>query len=160
MAAGLTLREADYARFAECFDAQCRATLAPEQLERSLLTDGALGSGELSLPTARLLEQQGPWGQGFEELLFEGVFTVASVRLMGSEQQHVRYQLSAVDGSRAEAVDFGGAERALAVGTPVHLVYQLGVNRYNGSETLQLRVVELCAVGEHEASFSEVSVPQ
>lgn len=160
MAAGLTLHEVDYVRFAECFDAQCRATLAPEQLERSLLTDGALGSGELSLPTARLLEQQGPWGQGFEEPLFEGVFTVASVRLMGSEQQHVRYQLSAADGSRVEAVDFGGAERAPTVGTVVELIYQLGVNRYNGNETLQLRVVELCAVGEHEASFSLVSALQ
>lgn len=143
MAAGLTLREVDYARLAAAFDAQCRATLAPEQLEQTLLTDGALAAGELSLPTARLLEQQGPWGQGFEEPLFEGRFTVAGVRLMGSEQQHVRYQLTAADGSRAEAVDFGGAERAPAVGASIELVYQLGVNRYNGNETLQLRVVHL-----------------
>lgn len=143
MAAGLTLREQDYARFAACFDAQCRATLAPEQLERSLLTDGELATGEFSLATALLLEQAGPWGQGFEEPLFEGQFTVADIRLMGSEQQHVRYQLHASDGSRVEAVDFGGAARAVRKGSQLQLVYQLGANRYNGSESLQLRVIAL-----------------
>ena len=145
MAAGLTLREQDYARFAACFDAQCGATLTPEQLERSLLTDGPLRAGELSLPTAHLLEKAGPWGQGFEEPLFEGEFSVAEIRLMGSEQQHVRYQLQSSDGVRVEAVDFGGAPRAVGKGGQLLLVYQLGANRYNGNESLQLRVVALSA---------------
>lgn len=143
MAAGLTLPEAGYAAFCAAFDAACRHALPPAALERTLLTDGPLLAGELCLSTAQALEQAGPWGQGFEEPLFEGVFTVTAIRLMGSEQQHVRYQLRAADGAAAEAVDFGGAERAAAPGTVVELAYQLGVNRYNGSESLQLRVVQL-----------------
>ena len=78
--------------------------------------------------------------------MFEGIFTVTVIRLMGSEQQHVRYQLRATDGSGVEAVDFGGGDRAAAPGTTVELAYQLGVNRYNGSEGLQLRVVHLNVV--------------
>ncbi len=143
MAAGLTLPEAGYADFCTAFEAVCRRTLSAAALERSLLTDGPLQAGELVLDTAKSLEQAGPWGQGFEEPVFEGVFTVSGVRLMGSEQQHVRYQLRAADGVSVEAVDFGGAARAPTVGSVIQIVYQLGCNRYNGSETLQLRVVQL-----------------
>ncbi len=143
MAAGLTLPEAAYQTFSTAFDALCRRTLPPAALQRMQFTDGPLQAGELSLGTAQLLEQQGPWGQGFEEPLFEGAFSVLSVRLMGSEQQHVRYQLRLAGGSAVEAVDFGGAGRVIAAGHAVQLAYQLSVNRYNGSESVQLRVVQI-----------------
>ncbi len=143
MAAGLTMPEAGLPTFCEAFDHICRSTLPPAALERTLLTDGALQAGELTIDTALVLEQAGPWGQGFEEPLFEGRFTVTGIRLMGSEQQHVRYQLRAADGVGIEAVDFGGAERAAATGSTVALVFQLGCNRYMGNESVQLRVIEL-----------------
>lgn len=143
MAAGLTLPEAGLSRFAAAFDAVCASTLPPSALERVLLTDGALQAGELTLEIAHALEQAGPWGQGFEEPVFEGAFTVSGIRLMGSEQQHVRYQLRATDGTAVEAVDFGGAERAAAPGSTSTFVYQLGVNRYNGNESVQLRVLQI-----------------
>ena len=143
MAAGLTLMESDLAVFCQAFDAVCSAALTAEQLQRVLRTDGELAASEFSLATALLLEQAGPWGQGFEEPLFEGQFSVGDIRLMGSEQQHVRYQLQASDGTRVEAVDFGGAPRAVGKGGQLQLVYQLGANRYNGNESLQLRVVAL-----------------
>jgi single-stranded-DNA-specific exonuclease len=152
MAAGLSLRETDYAAFSVLFDQACRRLLPPASLERLCLTDGELEPGELAMDTARLLEYAGPWGQGFEEPLFEGQFTVLSTRYMGSEQQHVRYQLEADDGSAIEAVDFGGGERACAAGARVKMVYQLGINRYNGRESLQLRVVELLAGGSEPSA--------
>lgn len=143
MAAGLSLHESGYETFAAAFDVECQRGLPAAALERCIETDGALEAGELTLDTARLLEHTGPWGNGFSEPMFEGVFTVASIRLMGSEQQHVRYQLRAAHGATVEAVDFSGAERAAAVGSRVTLAYQLGLNRYNGNESMQLRVVEL-----------------
>lgn len=142
MAAGLSLSEARYPEFAAAFDQACRERLSPAELERVIETDGALSASELSLATAKLLEQAGPWGAGFPEPQFSGAFRVASLRLMGSEQQHVRYRLEA-GGVQLEAVDFGGAERALATGAWLQAVYQLSVNRWNGSEALQLRLVHL-----------------
>ena len=137
MAAGLSLAEADYPRFAAAFDAVCAEALGPADLEQRLDSDGPLAGIELALDTARALEQAGPWGNGFPEPLFDGTFTVTSVRRMGSEQQHARYQLDA-DGRALEAVDFGGGERARSAGQRLHAVYQLGVNRWNGRESLQL----------------------
>ncbi|MES2884836.1 MAG: single-stranded-DNA-specific exonuclease RecJ [Pseudomonadota bacterium] len=145
MAAGLSIAEDRLPQFAQAFDQVCRECLPAVALERSLLTDGELEGADLALPTAHLLEQAGPWGQGFEEPVFEGRFTVMALRLMGSEQQHVRYELLTVSGTRAEAVHFGGGEAAVPAGSVVQIAYQLGVNRYNGSERMQLRVVVLVA---------------
>ena len=117
--------------------AVCAEALGPAELEQRLDSDGPLAGIELALDTARALEQAGPWGNGFPEPLFDGTFTVTSVRRMGSEQQHARYQLDA-DGRALEAVDFGGGERARSAGQRLHAVYQLGVNRWNGRESLQL----------------------
>jgi len=139
MAAGLSLSEADYPRFSAAFDEVCREWLGPAELEQRLDTDGELSATELSLPTARALEQAGPWGNGFPEPQFDGEFEVVGIRLMGSEQQHVRYRLQG-QGGELEAVDFGGGERVRAVGSRVRIVYQLGVNRWNGRESLQLLI--------------------
>jgi single-stranded-DNA-specific exonuclease len=56
MAAGLTLREADYPRFATAFDAACRTRLPSAVLERLCFTDGELAADELTLGNAALLE--------------------------------------------------------------------------------------------------------
>lgn len=142
MAAGLNLAEADFPRFSAAFDQVCREWLSPAELEQSLETDGPLSSAELALTTAVVLEQAGPWGNGFPEPQFDGDFSVVGLKLMGSEQQHVRYRLHG-DGGELEAIDFGGGDRARALGSRVRVVYQLGVNRWNGRESLQLLIRHL-----------------
>jgi single-stranded-DNA-specific exonuclease len=145
MAAGLTLQEDLLPDFAEAFDAICREWLSEDALQRVLETDGELADAELQLPTAQLLEQAGPWGQGFPEPLFEGWFEVVEARLIGSESQHVKYRLRAAGtGALLPAVDFFGAERMCARGT-VRVAYSLSVNRYQGNETLDLLIRHLQA---------------
>src|SRR5882762_10276759 len=68
-AAGLTLRPADFARFAESFEAVARELLSPAQLARAVETDGSLEPAYLELGLAQLLEHQ-VWGQGFPQPLF------------------------------------------------------------------------------------------
>src|SRR5690606_30776355 len=70
-AAGVTIDEADFARFRELFAAVAGELLAEDDLTRTLHTDGPLESGYFSLETARLLENE-VWGQGFPPPLFEG----------------------------------------------------------------------------------------
>jgi single-stranded-DNA-specific exonuclease len=136
MAAGLTLAEAHFDEFSREFEAVCRAALDDDALERVLESDGALEGEELGLDTARALESAGPWGQGFPEPLFDGTFDLREVRIVG--ERHARYRLRA--GERAiEAIHFNAAASRAAPG-PVQLAYRLGVNRYQGFETPELRV--------------------
>jgi single-stranded-DNA-specific exonuclease len=137
MAAGLTLAEAHLDEFTRAFEAACREALDDEALERVLESDGTLDGAELSLETARALESAGPWGQGFPEPLFDGAFEVREARVVG--ERHARYKLRGPGERAIEAIHFNAAEQLAAPG-PVELAYRLGVNRYQGYETPELRV--------------------
>ena len=88
------------------------------------------------MDTALALERAGPWGQGFPEPLFDGRFEVTQAKIVGD--RHVRYRLRGPGGRPVEGIHFGGAEQ---VGRgAVQLAYRLGVNRYQGYESPELRV--------------------
>ena len=142
MAAGLSLAESNLDAFTEAFDQACRARLLPGQLERVLETDGALTGEQLALATAVALEHAGPWGQGMPEPAFDNLFEVLDARPVGSEGVHVRYRLRSEDGCVLVAVDFGGGTRLCPRGR-VRVVYALAINRWQGRESLELRVQHL-----------------
>lgn len=142
MAAGLTLLEQNYPAFSQAFDDLCSQWLQAEQLEQVLETDGELSPVELALDTAQTLAAAGPWGQGFPEPMFEGTFSIAGARKVGATQTHVKYQLQHPTAGLLNAMDFGGAER-MQVSGAVRLVYRLGINRWQGRESLDLYISDL-----------------
>lgn len=144
MAAGLTIPQARLDEFSAAFDQVCGEWLDAAALEQVIETDGSLATSELTLDTAQALEQAGPWGQGFAAPLFEGRFEVEKARLVGTDQSHVKYRLRSGE-RRLSAIDFGGAGRIASSGS-VHAVYRLAVSRYQGSESVDLQIVDLVAV--------------
>jgi single-stranded-DNA-specific exonuclease len=139
MAAGLSLQREHLATFAAAFDGICRDSLSADALDAVLDSDGELAAGELGLDTALALEQAGPWGQGFPEPAFDGRFEAVDTRVVG--ERHVRYELHVPGAPRLQAIDFGGVER-MRTG-PVHLLYQLDINRWRGNMSPQLRIRSL-----------------
>lgn len=141
MAAGLSLRAADFERFATAFDQAVRETVAPESLQVAIWTDGELPPGAFTLELALALRDAGPWGQGFPEPLFDNVFECASWKPMGGN--HWRLSLrDQRDGALHDAVMFNVGDAA----PPPRLraAYSLVVNDWNGRESprLLLRHVE------------------
>ncbi|WP_018607644.1 single-stranded-DNA-specific exonuclease RecJ [Uliginosibacterium gangwonense] len=131
MAAGVTIREADFPRFRKIF-ADTVAELVPEsELQRTLETDGALEAGYMSMETARLLDAE-IWGQGFAAPLFEDVFQVDKQRLL--KDRHLKLQLSK-PGMVFDAIQFNCAE---SVPDKIRAAYRLSVNEYQGVSSLQL----------------------
>src|SRR5262249_35236391 len=61
MAAGLTILHADLDRFARAFDAAVAEHLARVEPDDVVWTDGELVEAEISLATAQLLRDAGPW---------------------------------------------------------------------------------------------------
>lgn len=142
MAAGLSLKTADYPRFAAAFDAIAREWLDQDQLQAVQLSDGELPPGAATLDLAHQLRAAGPWGQAFPEPVFDNVFECASWRLMG--EHHWRLSLrDPRDGSVHDAVMFNAYE-----GTPpptsLRAVYELVINDWQGRESprLLLRHIE------------------
>jgi single-stranded-DNA-specific exonuclease len=140
MAAGLSLREENFAEFQSAFEAVSQGLLTPADLTKILETDGALNAAEFSVEMARSLEQQ-VWGQGFPQPLFDGVFKVESQRVVG--EKHLKLKLSSAAGA-FEAIHFFCADPMPA---SIRAVYSLGINDYNGKVSLQLMVRHWQAAG-------------
>ena len=130
-AAGLTLRAADFARFAEAFESVARELLSPGQLARAVETDGSLEPAYLDLSLAQLLEGQ-IWGQGFPQPLFCDEFEVLGQRVVG--EKHTKLKLSR-GGRTVEAMRFNALD---PLPSPVRAAYRLSVNEFNGAQNLQL----------------------
>jgi len=138
MAAGMSIKQIHYERFAKAFDAQARSMLPAEALEATVVTDGALQVQEFTLETARNLTAAGPWGQGFPEPLFQGEFMVVSQRVVG--ERHLKLVVQ-IDGLLLDAIAFRQAP--LAEPGMVQLVFHLAENDYREPATLQLIVEHL-----------------
>ncbi|HNO64521.1 MAG TPA: single-stranded-DNA-specific exonuclease RecJ, partial [Thauera aminoaromatica] len=131
MAAGLTIRESELARFDAAFEEVVGELLEPAQLERRIDTDGNLESGYFALDAARMLDNE-IWGQGFPAPLFDDVFRVERQRLL--KDKHLKLEL-ARGSTRYEAIRFNHAEGAAG---QIHAAFRLGINEYNGVASVQL----------------------
>lgn len=141
MAAGLTLRPACLARFADAFAEEIGRRLSPEQMQGVLDTDGELDASEISLDTARALEAGGPWGQNFPEPLFDGEFDVVDTRIVG--ERHLKLWLRPRPDQRPiEAIAFGHFDDARAprpaAGARVRLCYRLQTTTFGGTARAEL----------------------
>jgi single-stranded-DNA-specific exonuclease len=152
MAAGVTLESARLDQFASAFDAACGGALARLGSPDVIETDGELGWQELALPLAAALRAGGPWGPGFPEPLFDGVFQIQSARLVG--ERHLKLGLCAPEGrGHFDAIAFNfsdgdgdGDGDARSVRLPsgaARLVYRLDSNEYLGERRLQFVIEHL-----------------
>jgi single-stranded-DNA-specific exonuclease len=132
-AAGLTLRESDFARFQAAFESVAQTLLSPADLDRIIETDGPLAPADCTLAAARMLEHA-VWGQGFPAPTFDDEFTVVRQRVVG--ERHLKLRL-ANDGREVEAILFA---HATPLPPRIRAVYRVGVNEWNGAQTLQLTI--------------------
>ncbi|MDN5500375.1 MAG: single-stranded-DNA-specific exonuclease RecJ [Shewanella sp.] len=144
MAAGLTLKSGGFATFAKAYDNAVREQLKPEQLTGELWSDGELTPTELTLEIAQLLRNAGPWGQSFEEPLFDGYFKIIQQRIVG--ERHLKLVLETPCSTlMLDAIAFNVDLHTWPDATIQHarIVYKLDVNEYRGNFTLQLMVEQI-----------------
>ncbi len=132
-AAGLSLRAADFARFAALFEQTVQGLLSPGDLAKVIETDGELPLEALNLELAQALDGQ-VWGQGFPAPSFSGVFRVAQQRVVGEKHLKLRLEMA---GQLFESILFF---RDQPLPERIHAVYRPEMNLYNGSASLQLKL--------------------
>ncbi len=141
MAAGLSLELERLAAFTQAFDEEVRGLLDRSTLCGEILSDGQLSASELNLDLAFVLRNAGPWGQAFQEPVFDGEFSVLSRRIVGG--RHLKLHLAPAEGGvQIDAIAFNQADSAPDCGR-VHLAYRLDVNEYRGSLNAQLVVEDM-----------------
>ena len=145
MAAGLTIRRGMLDRFRAAFAAEADRVMTAEMRDAVMLTDGEIPERDFTLDLARSIRDAAPWGQGFSEPLFDGVFAVAEERLVGG--RHTKLKLRP-RGARCtlDAIAFN-REPPLAANAQgeVQAAYRLVVNTFRGEERPELIVEEIGA---------------
>lgn len=138
MAAGLSLPAAHFDAFHAALERQVSALLSAEQLQSELMSDGELRPDDLGRALAEQLRLAGPWGQGFPEPVFDGVFTVLRARALG--ERHLRMSLKPEQGGvPLSAVHFGGWTGAPPPAR-IRVAYQLEPDDWGGRRSVQLLV--------------------
>lgn len=135
-AAGATLREDDFPRFAATFAEVANELLNPADLTRTLETDGTLEGGYMSLEIAKLLEAE-VWGQGFPAPLFYDEFEVEQQRVL--KEKHLKLRLKKGQ-TRFDAIQFNFSATP---GDKLRAAYRLSINEWNGVQSTQLMIEHL-----------------
>lgn len=147
MAAGLTIAEVDFQRFASLFDEAVKDNIDENAFKGILLSDGELKAEEINLDVAQMLQDAGPWGQGFPEPLFDGRFRLINQRLVG--EKHLKMTLEPEEGG--ELVDAIAFNIDLARWPDfsvqrVDIAYRLEINEFRGNRTVQLLIEHINAL--------------
>ena len=146
MAAGLTLRRGNFDRFRAAFADEADRAMPAEVRQAVLLTDGEIPGPDFNLDLARSIRDAAPWGQGFPEPIFDGVFTVAAERRVGGRHTRLRLRPRGAD-QPLDAIAFN-REPPLVTNADgeVRIAYRFVVNAFRGEERPELVVEEIAAV--------------
>jgi single-stranded-DNA-specific exonuclease len=148
MAAGITLKKDALAMFRAFLEDALGASVEVARRERALLIDGAVSGGAVNLPLAELLARAGPYGAGNPEpLLALPAHTLSYVDPVG--ENHIRVRFKSGDGKTVNAIAFRvvGTPLGQALldnrGRPVHAAGTLAIDRWQGEERVQMRLVDV-----------------
>ena len=150
MAAGVTLRHDRLAPFRAFLEAELAGAVEAARRDRALLIDGAVTAAAAGPELHAMIARAGPYGPGNPEPVFAlPSHVIAYAEEVG--QAHVRVRLKAGDGSAIAAIAFRAAGQPLGHallknrGRAVHAAGTLALDRWQGEERVQLRLLDLAA---------------
>ena len=148
MAAGITLCHDRLAQFRAFLEAELAGAVEAARRDRALLIDGAVTAGAAGPAFHAMIARAGPYGPGNPE----PVFALPSHAIAYAEevgQAHVRVRFKSGDGSALSAIAFRAAGQPLGHalltnrGRAVHAAGTLVIDRWQGEERVQLRLLDL-----------------
>jgi single-stranded-DNA-specific exonuclease len=150
MAAGITLRKDALAEFRAYLEETLGTAVEAARRDDALLVDGALTARAANAELHATIARAGPFGAGNPEpVIALPAHTVAYAEEVG--QAHVRARLQAGDGSTINAIAFRAVGQKLGQalvasrGRPVHAVGSLSLDRWQGEERMQLRIIDVAS---------------
>ena len=157
MAAGVTLRKDALAAFRAYLENALGDAVVAARRETALLIDGAISARAATINLVTEMERAGPFGAGNPEpMLSLPAHTLVYAEPVG--QAHVRARLRAPDGAIVNAIAFRAIGQPLGQallenrGATLHAAGTVCIDRWNGNERVQLRLVDVAPAGPHSES--------
>jgi single-stranded-DNA-specific exonuclease len=148
MAAGVTLRKERLGEFRAFIESALAAEVARARHVNEILIDGAISARAASVDFVAMLNRAAPFGTGNPE----PVVALPSHQLVFAEeagQAHVRCRFKSGDGATLNAIAFRAVGQPLGQtllaqrNQPLHVCGSLVIDRYQGNERVQLRVLDV-----------------
>ena len=142
MAAGLSILPDKIDLLREKLNELARRSLKPDDLKPSLRLDAEVGLDEVTYETLGELDKLKPHGQGNPAIQFcaRNLSHAKPLQRIGADKQHVKMRVT--DGAAThEAVWWNGGDKSLPVGK-FDLAFAPQINQFNGSRTIQLKVLD------------------
>ncbi|MCA1381180.1 single-stranded-DNA-specific exonuclease RecJ [Bradyrhizobium sp. BRP23] len=148
MAAGVTLRKEKLAEFRAYIEAALARDVAEARHVNELYIDGAVTARAVTPELATTLNRAGPFGSGNPE----PVLALPAHQLVFADevgQAHLRLRFKAGDGAIVNGIAFRAIGQKLGNallanrGQQIHVAGSLSVDRYQGAERVQFRVVDV-----------------
>jgi single-stranded-DNA-specific exonuclease len=148
MAAGVTLRKEGLGPFRAYLEDALAPAVEAARREDALLVDGAVTAAAANGDLMTMIARAGPFGAGNPEpVIALPAHTVVYAEEVG--QSHMRARLRAGDGSTIDAIAFRAVGQKLGIalaqsrGQSVHAAGTMCLDRWNGVERVQLRLVDV-----------------
>jgi single-stranded-DNA-specific exonuclease len=148
MAAGVTLKKERLAEFRAYVETALAATVADARHANELFIDGAVTARAVTTDFVATLNRAGPFGAGNPEPLI----ALPSHQLVFADevgQAHLRLRFKSGDGSFVNGIAFRSVGQKLGNalienrGQMLHVAGSLTVDRWQGSERVQMRVTDV-----------------
>jgi single-stranded-DNA-specific exonuclease len=148
MAAGVTLRKEKLAEFRAYMESALAHDVAQSRHVNELFIDGAISARGATPELVATLNRAGPFGSGNPE----PVLALPSHQLVFADevgQSHLRLRFKSGDGAIVNGMAFRSVGQKLGNalvaqrGQLVHVAGSLVVDRYQGNERVQLRVLDV-----------------
>jgi single-stranded-DNA-specific exonuclease len=151
MAAGITVKHGALAEFRAYLESELAEGVTAARADQALLIDGAVSASGANVALIETLAKAGPFGAGNPEpVVAVPNHTVAYADPVG--EAHIRVRLRAGDGTMLNAIAFRAAGQPLGEallksrGQPVHAAGTLSIDRWNGGERVQMRLMDVASV--------------
>jgi single-stranded-DNA-specific exonuclease len=151
MAAGVTLKAGALAEFRAFLEDQLAGAVEAARLDNALLIDGAVSAGGANPALVNTLAQAGPFGAGNPEpVIALPSHTIVYADEVG--QSHIRARFRSGDGAIINAIAFRALNQPLGQALlqyrsqSVHVAGTLALDRWNGTERVQLRLLDIAPV--------------
>ena len=148
MAAGVTLRRERLADFRAFMETALAADVANSRHENELLIDGAVSARAVTPELVATLNRAGPFGSANPE----PVIALPAHQLVYADEvgeAHLRLRFKSGDGAIVNGIAFRAVGQKLGNalvenrGQPLHVAGSLAVDRWQGTERVQLRVLDV-----------------
>jgi len=141
-AGGLTIKKSNIDRFSERINEYAERILKSADMQPKLEIDADVQIEEININSAGALTAMAPFGEGNPKPLFRMKdVNVLDRKRIGSDKSHLRLILG-TERNPVQAVAFrmGYMERLLEKNSKIDVIFEMGLNEYNGRKNAELVV--------------------